>query len=839
MYAGSGYGADPMMSGQPGAYPPPNQTQAENKDFQQYTEQAMLNLPDSNSENMIDENTGLHPRRLTDCVCIWIFLAYIIGMFIVTGVAMSRADTSRLTRGYDYFGRLCGVDVDVADKPYLYWCRQNAWELKSVMPAAVATEFPICVKQTTAAGHCPTATSILDYDLLCLQKHVEDPTATAQEIVPVGAELPFMLAKTKFISVTQNIVHTQPYDTELFMGRYCMPANNTLRAPLLAPISGPVNWGIRSWKVLAAFKNLWLVSFTAALLSCLISVALVFLFKSAAVTLVRVLYLFIGLIFFLFGLFFVSAFPIALAGLLPIDGDSLAATTPFAELEEINPFFKMMRQLEGGWISTILGVVLIVSSFPMFMTALRATDIMTNVMILIEIAYTAMFTMDPKATSMIVFASFEALLKWTLSAILLHQYMYIVTVGDIDDRLIVLNGLQMQGPSKKYVPDFWFTVFASVYYLVGAAWILEVCTQFGQCARIEATVMWYFTAKAHDGQKYPSVFKFGPLNLGLTAEGMAFTFTQHLGSVAYLSFPFYLPNTGARLRRLYTFFFYEWIDGVSPGSKENCCMRLCHKVFSCFRTISSKFACAGCGETTADKEKQYSKFVYNDIVIRSTHYDKAQERAPKYLDAAKGNVGQFLFGGTIMVFAGVTFAATLGAVLAYIFFVCIPAFSDYTSGWYVQDPIFSTLICFIICANCSYSYMACVDDIMDCTLYCYAFQKKTKKAKCDEYMPDKLEAIVGFDHRNADGYTLYGSNVPAEMYLATWFGGGAAAAAPAKAAPAQGAAPMGTQAVAPMGTQGPPAGTMPPGQGGDPYGSQYGGQGPYANQSPYGAGPGR
>merc|ERR1719215_766687 len=125
---------DPVMSSDPDTF----------KSYQRYMEKGV---------GGIDPETGIAPRRLTDCVCIVIFVCYCIAMLVLILVVKSKSiegrqysDVRRLTHGMDYQARLCGVDKDVADKQFLFWCRSNPQQWYD-QPGSLDLWNPTCVKE--------------------------------------------------------------------------------------------------------------------------------------------------------------------------------------------------------------------------------------------------------------------------------------------------------------------------------------------------------------------------------------------------------------------------------------------------------------------------------------------------------------------------------------------------------------------------------------------------------------------------------------------------------------------------------------------------------------------
>eukprot|EP00933_Yihiella_yeosuensis_P002684 TRINITY_DN10464_c0_g4_i1.p1 TRINITY_DN10464_c0_g4~~TRINITY_DN10464_c0_g4_i1.p1 ORF type:complete len:640 (+),score=111.01 TRINITY_DN10464_c0_g4_i1:63-1922(+) len=103
-----------------------------------------------------DDRVRIRDRHsCTDLPCCVIFAIVLAGFCGLYGYGVSHGNTGKLYHGIDYAGRVCGVDENVADKPYLYWCQgKDTGGILSGMSATKALgldlKHPICV------DFCPT-----------------------------------------------------------------------------------------------------------------------------------------------------------------------------------------------------------------------------------------------------------------------------------------------------------------------------------------------------------------------------------------------------------------------------------------------------------------------------------------------------------------------------------------------------------------------------------------------------------------------------------------------------------------------------------------------------------
>lgn len=140
----------------------------------------------------------LQQRKMTDVTCGCIFLFFWCGMFYTTSIALANGDPRRLSHGFDYQGRLCGVSAPVSNKTLLYW------------PDASRMDLTLCVEE------CPGATAkrvdILR-ETVVSQDH-RRPKATTE--------------------ILRQDVTLMTYPSKEVGGRYCLPLGST---PELAHLS--------------------------------------------------------------------------------------------------------------------------------------------------------------------------------------------------------------------------------------------------------------------------------------------------------------------------------------------------------------------------------------------------------------------------------------------------------------------------------------------------------------------------------------------------------------------------------------------------------------------------
>mmetsp|Transcript_29940 Transcript_29940/g.48028 ORF Transcript_29940/g.48028 Transcript_29940/m.48028 type:complete len:626 (+) Transcript_29940:74-1951(+) len=112
----------------------------------------MLKEHESSSDSGSEYGSHLKSRHhCTDIPCCLVFAAFLAAFSALYGYGIQNGNVKKIFHGIDYQGKICGVDAEVATKPYLYWCDKGA--LGSSLKLSLSK--PICVES------CPADTGVL------------------------------------------------------------------------------------------------------------------------------------------------------------------------------------------------------------------------------------------------------------------------------------------------------------------------------------------------------------------------------------------------------------------------------------------------------------------------------------------------------------------------------------------------------------------------------------------------------------------------------------------------------------------------------------------------------
>jgi hypothetical protein len=668
-------------------------------------------------------------------------------MIIIACVANNRGNTSRLTRGFDYQARLCGYDEGVQNASYLFWCRSYAESTGVGEPLALNVEDATCVSK------CPMANDLTK--ISCLRDTI------IRGFPETGG--PAGVLKSYLIHAEQSKVRTFPYDTELFAGRYCMPVNIPLRASLLGP-RGPVNLPSRIIKGFGSFQRypVWLVLFFASFCAVLLGYIYIFMIKFAGKYVLYGTLLLASLAFFSAGCFFlwgIFSFPMVDCQASPTntwckiqDAVNVGIDSNY---QKYNPIFQRNTPWAAVVISSSAGVLLLFASI-VSMTHFANTESHYNsISDLIQLSYDCVFSMK----DMLFPPIFEALWKYFLTLILMKNFMSMLTVGDIDARRIVVNGVHYEGASKMFYYDWWFLPWM-LFYVCGCIWIMELCNAFGQFVCSYCVVSWYYikTIKGEDGKKRKvSARDHNPAFMAIY-QGVRY----HLGSLFLGSFIISIYRIPRVVRELVCVQLMR--DSSCPGP-----LKLCDCFCKCLQAAVCKpcqvLHCFDDKEHTEGLFAKYNKNAYIDIIIRANHFWPSAERAFNIFGihkACQNNMGCL----KTVTLIGVSSIGILCGTITYNM-LGIDMMDNPDSLYYVQDPLFVSFVASCLCGNIAYSFVQLIDNTNDTILYCYCHNRKFKKESIDDYIPEELRVIVGSDDKNPDVYPYYGK-APPSMYLSSW-----------------------------------------------------------------------
>jgi hypothetical protein len=758
---------NPMSSGVAGAYP--------DLDYRQYTETGKGSAASSGEKKQakIDPETGIAPRRCTDLVCVVLFGLYFSCLLIMLCVVKTKtvdgqaySDIRRLSHGFDYQARLCGVDDGVQDKPYLFWCRKDASPripFAQTPPgngAGINLYHPVCVSQ------CPSLvksgnnqTQLGPRQVECLLQ--EQGTGGHGEVTPVSGIKgnQFGNRVNYFLMFWQQTAYTVPYDTELLSGRYCVPTDSVLKAEVM---SGPLSPLERVHKSIGSFEDCWGVMSIALVVSIVLSYLYVYIignFKNSAKYIVTASLLGVWALSLISGLFFSFAAAMYCKNIPGLENLNYGAYM------DKNTFYERNSERDATIISIVVGLALLfLSCFP-FGIVMNLKHEFEHIHELIHAGWEAVSAMP----TLLIVPAVEAVVKYFVMWIMAYNFMHVVAAGTYDDYRIIVEEQLWQGLSKTFAFDrsmlFWIG-----FYLFGWIWAVEIVTSFGQFIVSSCGILFHFTKKVNGVKQLP---KRPPVDAFMNA------LRYNLGSI-------FLGASGIWLFRLPRIFLWFESESIPTGKSEccgpcSCLSSIVKSVGGCCdqyrgnekqraaRKAARTFSCCCISFTIPSIIYQWNKNGYQDVVIRCQHFLQAMDTAERYI-MAFSSINMYTGKCALVTIVGVLWIGFAGSFLSYLIMDNASYYNDPTRDTYIQDPAAVALLAFLMCSSIAYGFCTLIDHMADTLLYCYSFNRKFNKGTVGQFVPTLIQDIAGHDGLFERPYGYFGRARP-EMYLGTWMEG--------------------------------------------------------------------
>lgn len=637
-------------------------------------------------ENHPHDGSALAPRQCTDVFCLLIFIAYLGGMGYVMNIGVQNGNPRRLTHGMDYKGALCGVDPEVADQSFLYWCPSGP-TLPNGFPTQLDLSNPVCVHE------CPTnfATHIA-----CL-----GPTNTAVEKVGTA---PYVMIKTVIV---QTMMDRLSYPTMELAGLYCVPAkqmlddaaallprNDTLTESLMGP-NGPLGTSAFGILVngLGSVKRAWPVLIASAGLALVLSYVHLFVVRTAAKLIVNISILIINLFFWSVAIFF-------LIGQV-LTGDLQA------KWQQANWLYHQNTPDDAAHLSLVVGcsgLLLGIISLLVYCLAKEAIDAAVAV---VRASCDCVFGVP----SMLLQPVLEAVSKIGLFAVLLFGLAWLVSCAKPVADTITVKGVQIGGLTRSFelTDDQKYMV---AYYVFGAMWIMELSNAMATWIVSYTVILWYYTPKPKGlGPSLPLVRSF--------LIGTAF----HLGSLAFGSF---LITVCRALRIILGYIARQAKAGGNRVAELIATACMC--LITCFQ--------------------KYLEFInknaYIDICISSSSFCTAAMHAMGFMASEGGKILILMGAMAIVTVTGVLAITLSTGALTLLLVTSNERWTAEDSSQHVSSPYFLAGVAGLIGLVVSVCFAVVLDHAADTLLYVYCWNKAHGHNTAEKYVPDSLAALAGY-----------------------------------------------------------------------------------------------
>mmetsp|Transcript_148076 Transcript_148076/g.258313 ORF Transcript_148076/g.258313 Transcript_148076/m.258313 type:complete len:769 (+) Transcript_148076:91-2397(+) len=385
----------------------------------------------------------MQKRKLTDVHCCCCFIIFTLVFMSITQYAWTKGNPQRLYHGFDYQGRLCGVDENVQQKPLLYW------------PDPDHLEVPVCV------GECPA-------DVLQKVSYPDEEVLKTHDN---------NVDRTDIVRTMENL---PTYPSKEMAGRFCLPTQGQSKlASLTRKIIGEEE-GEASFTAMVAntFKDLtnaWSVLLLVLPAACIVCYAYIFMLRSCAkILLVNFFFILIA-----------TCIGIAFYCLIYV-GWNLKRSEEVAGKYSDHP-----RWITGGlgWFCVLVAV----GSWAAILVVWPVMDKSSNS---IQAACKTMCEVN----MMLTMPMLEIFAKVLFFGLWCYNFSFVLTNGEIASAEITVEGKPVHG----LVTRFHYTTLQIshiFFYVIGFIWTAEVITMIFKFVITYVMAHWYFEPCREDLSK--------------------------------------------------------------------------------------------------------------------------------------------------------------------------------------------------------------------------------------------------------------------------------------------------------------------------------------------------
>eukprot|EP00929_Paragymnodinium_shiwhaense_P112383 TRINITY_DN8063_c0_g1_i1.p1 TRINITY_DN8063_c0_g1~~TRINITY_DN8063_c0_g1_i1.p1 ORF type:complete len:666 (+),score=156.02 TRINITY_DN8063_c0_g1_i1:114-2111(+) len=651
--------------------------------------------PPSDVESDEDRAGHVYQRRPTDVICLLVFAAAMVPFFYIANYAREEGDIRKITHGYDFLGRLCGVDYEIDPVTgenvtlgeVLYWCPKSAdtWvpSMTSVsanmLGTSLDTMHPICVHE------CPGKEAVAAANTTRCFQGSETEKGTPSADGTFKAETTYYFAQVAV------------YESSAFAGRYCFPKADTFRKSMLEAFeSNPAaKWLI---SLTSVWNARWALAMSA-LLAFVLGFAYLFVIDWFARPIVYTC--------------------MAILVLLPLAGGGYMV---YASQQE-GGMDGLPSTGDSQW-DLITGCSLLAVSLVFAILACCSISAMETAIGCVQAACECIFSMPTLLIQPVISLAVHGIVM----CFLMYGFFLLVSCGEVKqtslEAYVAVSGYDVSGVMR----SFTFTkeqLEYLFYYIFILFWFSELCTATSQFVLSYAVQLWYFTPydDSDNSKDTPSC----PL-----ARGYAIALTYHLGTMIFGS----LIIAIFRLIRMILHFVFKQAK-TGENQALNCLAKCCECCMACFENCI----------------RFLNKNAYMDVAINSTDFCHAARNAMSLIAGMLPELA-ILNGATWVVFiAGLGSITALGSFLTWEIVQRVAVFSDSIEhpDTYVADPVSCTVCAGVISFIIAFAFMIVFDSTADTIIYCYETERKRRALSPPtidpnfRYAPETLQGMIKSD----------------------------------------------------------------------------------------------
>eukprot|EP00927_Polykrikos_kofoidii_P054324 TRINITY_DN48751_c0_g1_i1.p1 TRINITY_DN48751_c0_g1~~TRINITY_DN48751_c0_g1_i1.p1 ORF type:complete len:693 (+),score=93.31 TRINITY_DN48751_c0_g1_i1:95-2080(+) len=640
-----------------------------------------------------EERAGHIGHHCTDIPCLIMWWVALVPFVLIVRYSFENGNLAKVSHGYDFLGRLCGVDehaTNVTDASsalqqskvlggVLYWCPKPI-QIPLTNTTALDLEHPICLDR------CPTKE---DVDKLvktsCYQTHTT---------VPIGSSN----ADGTFTTQTTYVFDMVPaYESHAFAGRYCYPKDTALATAMKEALQS--SWTTR-WIV--SLSGVWSAKWVL-----LISAILAFFLGYAYLCCVNwcsrpIVYI---------------CMAVLIIG--PLIGGIYLLVITFTGHES---FDGVPSTGDKQW-DMIIGFSLLVLSVVFLVVSCCAHSAIEMAIACMQAACECIFDLP----TILVQPALALAIYSFYVVVMFGGLFYLISCGEVKQTSLQEYVAAYDVGSANVVGVARSFTFSQdqlqmiAYYVFMILWVTEICNAFSQFVLAYTVQLWYFTPYIDDDKQTPYCPLCRAYRIGLLFHMGTLTFGAFL--IAILRF---VRLVLAQLAKQ---------ANASGNKAAACAAKSCMCLVTCFETCV----------------KFINKNAYMDVAIRSSDFCTAAKRAMRMIAENLATIA-VLNGATWVFFIGGLGAITAaGSWLTFLLVTRLPQFSTPDEPLFVSDPILVTIFAGIISATVAWAFMIVFDTVADTVLFCYATEMKRRQQGTIDpgfhYAPPTLHDIIQEDMR--------------------------------------------------------------------------------------------
>lgn len=413
-------------------------------------------------------------RKMTDVACGCGFFIFWCFMGMVASIGLNNGDPRRLYHGFDYEGRLCGVNASVANKTLLYWPDQSRMDL------------PVCVDR-------------------CPGNRIHSISVPRESVVVTHG--------TDFVrtEIMRQDAILMTYPSREVSGRFCVPAapgSNISRSIMEQMEFSPMAMFTDSVRDIC---NAWSVLIFMLPLSMAVGYGYIILLRYCARTVLNIV-----LASLILGTAAVSFFCLYFVGHNPSLADTLLG-------EYTDHPVRVVWMV--GVLSAVLCFFLLCAGYSFWMRVEKISAV-------VEVAGDAMWSVQ----LLLAMPVLEVILKGMYTVIWMVFASYVLSNGDMTGSHLDVEGHRLQGLVRTFGYSLEQKIMI-MFYCIGYFWGLEFFSMLFRFVMSYAVSIWYFQPCRADMSKpevspevwrnaftYALYYHLGSLTIGAAVTVLLYVF---------------------------------------------------------------------------------------------------------------------------------------------------------------------------------------------------------------------------------------------------------------------------------------------------------------------------